>query len=107
MSQTRDGIWYDKPDEIAQAEPAHIDNAPAEQAPGDAKDTAAPPPAREHLPSDDIELTTDGRTPKREMPPVGIFVAISLAALAMGLGVLSYLRSVSRERGPRRARSDS
>jgi hypothetical protein len=116
MSQTREGIWYDKADAAEPASSAgQAESATAEQPPRDAENAgpstegaATAPSSREHLPSDDIELSVDGRAPpQHEMPPVGIFVAISLAALAAGLGLLSYLRSVSRERTPRRPRNES
>jgi len=118
MSQTREGIWYDKPDAAeptesapatAAAEPATAEQPPhnAENAGSTAVGAATESSSREQLPSDDLELSGEGKSPpKHEAPPVALFVAISLAALAAGLGLLSYLRSVSRERAPRRPRND-
>jgi hypothetical protein len=120
MSQTREGIWYDKSDGPP-SKPVNLPDAAklaaatvvAEQSPRGTEDVvitnegaAALPSAPEHLPSDDIELNVDGANPPRHnMPPLALFIAISLAALAAGLGLLSYLRSVSRERAPRRPRN--
>lgn len=123
MAQTREGIWYEKSDDaaptgaapaVALADPAIAHPTAAEQSSND-REPAAPnveeshgqTSAREHLPSDDLELNVEGKTPPRHnMPPLALFIAISLAALAAGLGLLSYLRSVSRERAPRRPRND-
>jgi len=123
MSQTREGIWYDKSDgpapagtapTVATSDQAKANPVTDERPSNDrepvkpsAEETSANASAREHLPSDDLELNVEGKTPPRHnMPPLALFIAISLAALAAGLGLLSYLRSVSRERAPRRRGKD-
>ena len=103
MAQTRDGIWYDEADLAAPRSQSPAQEPPVAESPVD-EGPAQP------LASGAIEelLPSDGGSEspaRREMPPVAIFVSLSLAALAAGLGLLSYLRSVSRDR-PRRSPSN-
>lgn len=44
---------------------------------------------------------------RRTNSPAAMIVALSIAAVAAGMGLLSYLRSVSRVRPPRNPRSDA
>lgn len=107
MAQTREGILYDKSGLTETS--AQPSEPPAEKAPDALQPTErrVNSPATERLPSDDIEPPpVDQRPAKPEMPPVAVFIAVSLAAVAAGFGLLSYLRSVSRDRRPRSPEND-
>ncbi|HEY2838832.1 MAG TPA: hypothetical protein VGJ26_06775 [Pirellulales bacterium] len=103
MAHTREGIWYDKP-ELESSNESSTVSPPNElqPTPPSAENVETAPPS-----SDEFEQAVSNPPTRHEMPPVAVFVALSLAVLAAGLGLLSYLRSVSRDRRPRPRRDDA
>ncbi len=109
MAQTREGIWYDKASPAAPLSQATA-SEPKGENPAKAESPVEERPTPLEAGAIEEPIPTDGDSEaaaRRETSPVAIFIALSLAAVAAGLGLMSYLRSVSRDRPRRAPRNES